>query len=317
LTEQQKSTRNWKAILTLLLLIPFGYYVFLNKSDFAVLLDVGTTNLVFLSILIILTSFFNAAQNAILIRSLGTPLSNLESFGLSNLSALVNIIIPQGLTITKAVYLKQRHAVPYSKFSALFLGLLVVFLFIGALLMALTNTVAALQGIEVPKILWLSSLIGVGSSLLFFFEIPKHRFGKLGKVGTLLASFSDGWSAIRSNRSCLLKACLWQLAIFISSGISLTMAYYSIGIKISPLLGISLAILISFSSLLSIIPNNLGIQEVVYGYLSYVSGLLFVQGVVISTLMRAVALLVTLAIAPLSWYFLLFRPGNKTHSPIQ
>ena len=310
---QQKNARNLQAILTALVLIPFGYYVYLNKSDFEVLLEISGVNLAFLSTLIIVTSFFNAAQNAVLIRSLGTPFSDLESFGLSNISALVNFIIPQGLSITKAIYLKQRHAISYSRFSALFLGLLVVFLFIGALFMVLTNTVAALQGIEVPKILWLGSLLGVVPSLLFFFDIPKQAFGKLGKVGMLLGSFSDGWKEIRSNKTCLMKACLWQIAIFISSGIGVTVAYRSIGIKIDPFLGISLAVFISFSNLLAIIPGNFGIQEVVYGYLSYVSGLLFVQGVVISTLMRAIALFVTLAIAPFSWYFLFFRQRIKIH----
>ena len=317
MTQQPKNTRKVKAILTAFLLIPFGYYVFLNKGDFAVLLGISGANFVFLFILIIMTSFFNASQNAVLIRSLGTPLSNLESFGLSNISALVNVIVPQGLTITKAVYLKQRYAVSYSRFSALFLGLLVVFFFVGALLMIIANTVATLQGIEIPKILWLGSVLGAGSSLLFFLDIPKYASGKLGKVSVLLGNFSDGWNEIRSNKVCLMKACLWQVAIFTSSGISLTIAYYSIGIKISPILGISLAVFISFSNLISIIPSNFGIQEVIYGYLSYMSGLLFIQGVVISALMRAVALLVTVVIVPFSWYFLLFRQRIKIHFPSQ
>jgi uncharacterized membrane protein YbhN (UPF0104 family) len=220
---------------------------------------------------------------------------------------LTNLLVPQGVTVTKAVYLKHRHGVSYSKFSALFLGLLVVFLLIGALLMAITNTLAMMQGIDVTEILWGGVFLGVATTLLFFFDFPKEYFTKFGKVGALIANFSDGWNRIRTNKACLIKACLWQIAIFISSGIAVTFAYRSVGIDISPVLGISLSVFISFSNLVAIVPGNFGIQETVYGYLTYLSGLMFVQGLVISVLIRAVGLVLTLMIAPISWYFLFFR----------
>lgn len=287
------------------------FYIYSNKSDFEVILNVNKSNLFYFSCFILLASFFNAAQNAVLVRSLGIPFSNLESFGLSNISALANLILPQGVTVTKAVYLKHRYAISYSKFSALFLGLLVVFLLVGSILMVMTNIIATIQGVEVPGILWVGSALGAASSLLFFFDFPKKHFEKFGKLGALFENFADGWSQIRSDKSCLIKACLWQIAIFISSGIAVTLAYRSIGIGINPLLGVSLAVFISFSNLVAIVPGNFGIQETVYGYLTYLTGLMFVQGVIISTLTRVVGLLITLLIAPFSWYFLFFRHGIK------
>jgi uncharacterized membrane protein YbhN (UPF0104 family) len=311
LIQQQKATKTVRTLLTITMVGIIGYYVYSNKEEFEVLFEISISDLVYFSTFVLLTSFFNAAQNAVLIRSLGIPFSNLESFGLSNLSALVNLLLPQGVTVTKAVYLKHRYAVSYSRFSALFLGLLVIFLLVGSLLMVLTNILAAMQAIKVPGILWVGSIIGATSSLLFFFDFPKKYFEKFGKVGMLVENFSDGWNEIRSNKSYLLKACLWQIVIFISAGLGVTYAYRSIGIDINPLLGTSLSVFISFSNLIAIIPGNIGIQETVYGYLTHLTGLMFVQGVVISTLMRAVGLLFTLLIAPFSWYFLFFRHGIK------
>ena len=60
-----------------------------------------------------------------------------------------------------------------------------------------------------------------------------------------------------------------------------------------------------------IIPGNFGIQEVICGYFLSLSGLSFVQGVAVSSLVRAVGLVITLALAPLSWYFLFFRERIK------
>jgi uncharacterized membrane protein YbhN (UPF0104 family) len=284
-----------------------GYYCYLHKDDFEVLFELNTIDVVLFSICIVASSFFNAAQNAVLIRSLGIPFSNLESFGLSNISALTNLVLPQGVTVTKAVYLKHRHGVSYSKFSALFLGLFIIFLLIGALLMAITNMLAMMQGIKVPEILWGGSLLAGATTLLFFFDVPREYFTKFGKIGVLVENFSEGWNRIRTNKACLIKACVWQVAIFVSSGIAVTFAYHSVGIEINPVLGISLAVFIAFSNLIAIVPGNFGIQETVYGYLTYLSGLMFVQGLVISMMMRAVGLLMIFMIAPISWYFLFFR----------
>jgi uncharacterized membrane protein YbhN (UPF0104 family) len=307
LIQQQNTIRNLRILLTVLMIVFISYYGYSNREGFKVILEINKIDLICFSIFLLLASFFNAAQNAVLIRSLGVPFSDLESFGLSNISALTNLIVPQGVTVTKAVYLKHRHGVSYSKFSALFLGLLVIFLLIGALLMAVTNILATMQGIEVPIILWGGALLAGATTLLFFFDAPKEVFSKFGRVGALVGNFSDGWNQIRTNKACLLKACLLQIAIFISLGLSVTFAYHSLGIDISPVLGVSLAVFIAFSNLIAVVPGNLGIQETVYGYLTFVSGLLFVQGIVISMLMRAVGLAITLMIAPISWYFLFFR----------
>jgi hypothetical protein len=173
--------------------------------------------------------------------------------------------------------------------------------------MALTNTLAMMQGIEVPKTLWAGAFLAGAATLLFFFDVPREYFARFGKVGVWIENFFDGWTQIRTNKACLIKACLWQIAIFISSGIAVTFAYRSVGIVISPVLGISLSVFIAFSNLVAIVPGNFGIQETVYGYLTYLSGLMFVQGLLISMMTRVVGLSLTLIIAPISWYFLFFR----------
>ncbi len=308
---ESKAARIIQSILAVVMLVSIGYYFYVNINSFEVLLTISGKNVVILSLFYIVSVYFSAVQNALLIRSLGVPLSDAESFGLSNISALVALIVPQGLTLTKAVYLKQKYSLAYSKSPAWFLGLLIVFLFVGSCIMALTNTIAMLQGVKVPEILWIITVCGGASSLLFFFDFPKKMTGKLGKIGTLMDNFADGWKELRSNRAYLIKAGFWQTAIFIATGLYVTVAYNSIGIDINPLLGISLSIFIFFSTLITIVPGNLGVQEAVYGYFSYISGLTFIQGVIASTLMRAVGLFITLILAPISWYFLFYRQKIK------
>jgi hypothetical protein len=242
-----------------------------------------------------------------LYQAAGAPIGNIESFRLTNVSAFFNLIFPQGGSLTKAIYLKQKYGIPYTKTSAIFLGLLLIYLDIGAAVMLVTNFATVLLGGTVPLVLWVIALIACASSLFFMFDFPKFSLFKLGKIGELISSFSDGWNSLRTNKSHLAKACIWQLVTFVCSGLWISTAYYSLGIKLNPLLGISLSVLITFSNILVLIPGNLGIQEAAYGYFTYLSGMMFSQGVVVSALARVVVLMVTLLLTPLSWYYLFYK----------
>ena len=189
----------------------------------------------------------------------------------------------------------------------MYLGLLVIYLLVGSLVILVTNIVTILLGGTVPFVFWIAVCGASASGLLFTIDFPQKSFFRLGKISTLISNYSEGWKSLRTNKSRLLNACIWQFFIFVSSGIWVSIAYYSLGIKINPLLGISLSVLISFTNILVLVPGNLGIQEAVYGYFTFLTGLSFAQGVVVSALVRAVLLAITLCLTPFSWYFLFYR----------
>jgi uncharacterized membrane protein YbhN (UPF0104 family) len=271
------------------------------------LLQINWKILGLMVIFILFNIFASASENALLYRALGAPIGNIESFGLTNVSAFFNLLFPQGGTITKAIYLKRRYKIPYSKTPAMYLGLLVIYLIIGAGVILVTNIVTITMGGKVPLVLWIAVCCASASGILFMIDIPKRSLHRLGKIGTFLSNYSDGWKSLRTNKSCLIKASIWQLIIFICSGIWVSTAYYSLGIPINPLLGISLSVLISFTNILVIVPGNLGIQEAVYGYFTYLTGMSFAEGVVVSALVRVVLLSITICLTPLSWYFLFYK----------
>jgi len=287
------------------------YYSYLNLDSFYMLFKVDYRAFLVMLASALFFLYASAVQNAILIHAFGAPISNFESFGLTNVSSFFNLFLPQGATLTKAVYLKQKYGVPYSKSPALFLGLLIVFLIIGAGILFITNLSVLLMGNHVPTIFWVITFCALASGLLFGVEFPKESILRFGKIGQLMSNFSDGWKSLRMNTSCLVKACAWQVVIFLSSGIWVATAYYSLGIKINPLLGVSISLFASFVNLVVIIPGNFGVQEIVYGYFTILSGMLFSQGVVVSVLIRGIGLLVTLVLAPISWYFLFYNQGIR------
>lgn len=287
------------------------YYFYINLDSFYILFKVDSGAFLIMLASALLFFYASAVQNAVLIRAVGVPIGIFESFGLTHVSVFVNLFLPQGATITKAVYLKQRYGVPYSKSPALFLGMIIVFLIMGAGILFITNLSVLIMGNRVPSIFWVFTFLALASGFLFEIEFPKESILRFGKIGELMAIFSDGWKSLRENKPCLLKAAAWQTVMFLSSGIWVATAYHSLGIKINPLLGVSISVFVSFANLVMIIPGNFGVQEMVYGYFTILSGLLFSQGVVVSVLIRGVGLLITLVLAPISWYLLFYIKGIK------
>lgn len=296
-----------RGIITIGILLYGVHYVYSNLKSFRFLLEIDWIMIVIMVAFILINIFASASENAVLFQALGAPIGSIESFGLTNVSSFFGLIFPHGGTITKALYLKQIYKIPYSKTPALFLGLLVIFLLIGSGVILITNFATLLMGGTVPFVFWAAVCCASASGILFMVDFPKGSLPRLGKIGMLISNISDGWNSLRTNRSCLIKACIWQFIQFVSAGIWISTAYYSLGMKINPLLGTSLSVLISFTNILTIVPGNLGIQEAAYGYFTFLTGMPFAQGVVVSALVRVVLLLMTLLMTPISWYYLFYK----------
>ncbi len=258
-----------------------------------------------------ISMYANASQNALLYNVLGAPIGNFESVGISSIAAFFNLFIPQGTTIIKAVYLNKRYNVPYSKAPALFLGILVIFLLVGSGFLLLSNSILLVMKETIPIVIWIVAIVVSFSGFLLIVDIPKTLFSRNKLINGLLANFSDGWRELRTNKSCLIRASFYQIVIFSCSGMSMAVAYRALGININPLFAVSLSAVYLCSTILTIIPGNFGIQESIFGVLSSQMGLAFSQGVIISTLIRLIGIIMLFVSFPISWYFLFYRHGIK------
>jgi uncharacterized membrane protein YbhN (UPF0104 family) len=305
---------NWKKgwrwlrfLLTLILVSLLIVYSYNNREELTVLTTISWHLLFILVVLMFISMFIRSLQSVILYWAIGIPIRIWEGFGLAVFASMTSLLFPHASFVTKAVYLKKKYQLPYSQIPAIFLGNFVVFLLVGALVMMVSNFTSLILGYNVPAIFWAGIVAAVASTFLFWFEIPIGITNHLGHVGNMLRLFSVGWQKLRNNRALLVKAGLLQLLSFVINGFIISLAYQSLNLGISPLIGTSMAVFVSFSNLVMITPGNIGVQEIVYGYLSELSGVVFVQGIVISTLIRVIGWLTILFAAPICWYLLFFR----------
>jgi uncharacterized membrane protein YbhN (UPF0104 family) len=312
----QSGNYRWKTSLTLarrvgtfLILCLSAWYVYAHRQDLKIILTVSWTSVAWLLLASVLNTLSNAAQCVCVYKALGAPMKIWESFHLSNLSSAVGLFVSQGTTITKTIYLKSRYQVPFSKAPAIYLGLLVVFFIIGAMMITAHISFAALRGIEVPFIYWLVLAGAAISLILLKMDVPLLAKWLPGRAGKMVSLFAEGWKCIRGNRSCLVMACVCQVFIFVTAGLRIYLAYRAMGLEINPISAVSVAVFVHFSGLLMLTPGNLGVQEAVYGYLTVTEGMSFANGVAVSALIRGVDLVATAFLAPIAWYILFYRRG--------
>lgn len=282
-----------------------GFYVFYHKNDFSILLNIKWDSIVLLLGVMLLNFWLRAMQFASLNRGLGTRMSAWESIGISSIASMASLLLPHATFITKAAILKQKYALPYSKTPVIFLGNVILFLVVGSLVMAISIVFAYFIPMPVPLIVWFCILIGIASFFLLFIGIPEKFSSHFGRIGRWLILFSQGWLDLRNNKRCLFEASIYQLLIFATGGLNIAISYRVLGLEINLIFAVMIAVVTSFSNLLVLTPGNLGIQEGLYGYLSQLFGLNFVQGVAASFLIRAVGIIIILGVFPFAWYSLL------------
>lgn len=290
------------------------WYATTHGSELIVLMNLYWWSATLLIGASVVHQLVTAAHFQVLYRTFGVEMKIVESFGLSAIARGLNYALPfRGGGAARVVYLKNKYGVPYSQGIALMLGSIVLGLFVGSVIMLVTNTITVSLGYRVPVVLWVgASTAGVPVGF-FWVSIPEKYTARWGKLGNMIRLFSRGWGILDADQKCLILAGFLQFLMFSISGIRIMLAYHALGIRLNPLVGVSIAVFTDFSRLVTITPSNLGIQEAVIGYLSRLSGVPFGHGVAAAVLMRAAVILIILVVAPISWYFLFFRKGIKNY----
>lgn len=282
-----------------------GWYVYVHWGELMIITKITWRVLAGLVVAFILNTLANAAQGAYIYRALGAPMTIGEAFHLSNVAGAVGLAIGQGTTIAKTAYVKLKYDIPISQAPAILLGLLVIFFIVGAAMMTIDMILLRLQSVPVPPVYWLVLLGAFLSVIILRTNLSSLAFRWLpARFQKMVGLFASGWKIILANHKTIWATGLCQIGIFITAGLRIFVAYHGLGMDISPVAAVSIAVFVAFSNLVALTPGNLGVQETVIGYLTWLSGYPFAYGVAVSALIRAVDILMTMVLAPTGWIIL-------------
>jgi len=280
--------------------------VYFHRHEFASLRSIDMMSLFILAILIIVFNYLGAIRFSLIYYLAGAKVGTLESFALSLVATMANILFPgQAGGIVRAAYLKRMHGVTYSKVPAILLGNIVVTLFVGGVVVSCANTFVALRGAGVPPILWAISGCASASIILFWIRLPRDKFPfRSERLTNILRLFFSAWEKFMEEKSKLALICICQLLSFFVSGVSAWVAYRALGIHIALVSAVVLMVTTALLSPINIVPGNLGVSEIIIAYFSTLFGVSFTYAVIAALVMRVATYMITLPLGLICYLFL-------------
>ena len=298
------SKQNISRLVLLLILGVAAWYIIAHREDFDAIRHINPSFLWPILLCVIVQHGVNGYMNKEFVRYFNVDLDINEWFGLALVSNMGNYLAPfRGGMAGRAVYLKKKHRLPYTRFMTLFIASYLLIFFFGGLLGALTMTgIFLTQGLFQWK-LFVFFITLSAAVILFIVVFSRVRLPEGKKWGRISEAIT-GWKIISSNIDILWRICGAVIINYLLGAIQIYYGFISFGFAISPLAAWIVGLFSAFGLLLSITPGNLGIQETWVGFLSAFLGIGFNQGVMAQGLIRAVNMLVIFTLGPLYSYIL-------------
>lgn len=298
------STRGPRLALLVILTAVLGYVLF-SREAFA---DLRITRWELVPVLAGLHLAFLAVNGLSLKVSLeifSMPLKPTEWFSVSVITTLGSYVASgAGGMALRAAFLKRKFALSYTQFASLLTASYLLNFMLAAVLGL--GTCAAYY-VEVGFWRWglLEFFVAVGGgALLVTVFRPSFSFATR-RVRELVSGIYEGWDILYRHPRVLGKVGLLLTVNFLLQMVMVVVGFAMFAIPLPLLPALLMAVLLSFSILLSLTPANLGIQEGIGALLSHLVGYGFHQGLAVMVVLRAVSMLTTFAVGPFCSYFLL------------
>ena len=289
-----KAILSWSLALALIVALVYGLRE--EREKLWELVTISARHVVFLAGLYVLLSLLGGLNRKFMARQLGVRLSFLDWYGFLVLTNLISLVVPaRGDLLVSAAYLRRKYSLPVAHFASMVygnavllagvlgvegcLGLLLLGLFDGVWNMAVWAIVLLAGAAAVPLALMSKSVLK----------------GDLWLVQKLRMAL-EGWEVLRSNRRLLTGLAFLLVAGSVCFTAWMYVSYAALGFRVRLLPAFFAGISAQLSFFLSLTPGNLGLREIMVGFVSQVTGLGFAEGVAVTVLQRGVSTAVQLVL---------------------
>lgn len=226
-------------------------------------------------------------------------------FDVLMMAKFYNLFFAPSGNIYRGYELKQRFGISYTdyvsagvSFTWMDLTLDLILSFFTIILVKPDFMLTGFKAYQVVGVIIAATIIGPIVADIILLKLPvKHRYlvWTRDKLSQVVSATLDNVKDIRYTS----KIIIWGLLVTIQTLIVYYLIFISLNLKISvPALMLFYALL-KISSAFIIVPGNIGIQEIAFGFLSSEMGIGMAQGILISTIMRVIGTTLTIIIAVL------------------
>lgn len=234
------------------------------------------------------------------------------------LGRFLNLFVPQAGNVYRAVELRRRFDVGYTRFAAAFVNApwlaMVLNFALGAAVVAIAQGEARVAGWPLS---WLLALAAVATAaapfaLALLLPLVPRRLRVLDWLHGRLEEMLRVTVASLRDRAYLARVTAWTVAAFVQASAMLYLALGALGVEVSVADAVAFYVLLQLATYVAVTPGNLGLQELAFGVLAVGLGSAAVDGVVVSGLVRVTGVVALVAAAlPLGGVQAL-RAGRET-----
>ena len=222
-------------------------YIAANRENLELIRQISLIDLAILLCIRLAFLVQNGIGLDLLARKFGVKLKLTEWFGLAMVTAMGNYLTPfYGGMVSRAVYLKQKHSLPYASFlSVLTASYLIGFTLIGLLGM----TGVLLVGLQTQTFSWnlLALFCTVSASTLFLMFGPQLTIRLEGRIGRAIANSLDGWDLIRQDFRLIARLSALGVVNLLTIALGLYVSYYALGSPVSFGIALLISMIATFS----------------------------------------------------------------------
>jgi uncharacterized protein (TIRG00374 family) len=303
------------AILTIIIIAALINYLVQNRSAFSSLVDLNPLYFIIIAATHILFILVLAILNKIVLQRLDPKISTLEIIYLQFVNNILNKIILKGGPAFRAVHLKRRHNLSYSKFLAAFAGVIVINLaaqsFLGLLGMYLIYLQTGLYNTVV-----ILSFVAVMLGSLSIMIIQPKISSPQNRILREITKVVEGWQIVSRNpKDVFFFVIISIIALFMQS-LNTYFVFYGINSPIGYSESLILSSLASNLAYLNITPDGLGVREGAYLYTNSILSISEPILILGSLVQRAITFITSALIGGISFLILIKKPNEINENPV-
>ncbi len=243
-------------------ILAFVYYLHSNWGAYSKLLRISLIPVALILTATSVSSYINGLITVFLYKGLGIVLPLREGFFLASVSTLANQLPVSGGMMTRALYLKHKHDLSYTKFISTSLALYFCFVSANGFIGMLTLICLYLfSGANIPVALTLGFLLMSCSVLSFM--IPVERITAPGTLQHRLIQVLEGWRILGKQPVMLGRILALQTLLMLLLAIRYWLAFQMLSQEISMAHALLFSSASVLTQLVSIAPGGLGVTEAI------------------------------------------------------
>jgi len=294
---------DWKKtaslVLLLLLLFLLAAYIYQNRADMQKLLMLSPKTITLLLALGLGSALVNCVYHLVILQTYALPLSLTDWVGVVSVSNVLALVLPlRADLVFSAAYYKRVKGLAYTKSVSMAAGNIVFGVAFSLLQILVSLLCVGLLKRQWPVTLWVLLCLGttaLGAFIALTLWAP-GRNTRLFQKFRLLQEVAEGFTALLRNRTmlwkvlgCLICNNLFQLFLY-------QVCFQAIGLPVALYEALFYNSVSWLSSIVAIVPGNIGIKEGVMGVATLLMGALMQNGVAVSLLQRMTLTVVQLCL---------------------